>query len=150
MHMKPFFTELFEYSHPFNQKLFEVIESNPNQVSEKAILLFNHIVNAHQIWNNRIDSQGSAFGVWQIHPISEIKNIDQTNLRYSIHILDHYELNSSVQYSNNKGQVFTQSIQDILFHIINHSTYHRGQIATECKQQGLDPLPSDYIVFTRK
>ncbi|MCF8317339.1 MAG: hypothetical protein K9I02_01220 [Haliscomenobacter sp.] len=54
-----------------------------------------------------------------------------------------------INYSNSKGQLFSNSIQDMLFHIINHSTYHRGQVATEFKRQGLEPLVTDYIFFKR-
>ncbi|WP_081413715.1 DinB family protein [Eisenibacter elegans] len=32
------------------------------------------------------------------------------------------------------------SAQEVFFHIINNSTYHRAQIATELKQQGINPL----------
>ncbi|QLH28398.1 MAG: hypothetical protein HWD63_02710 [Candidatus Parvibacillus calidus] len=41
-------------------------------------------------------------------------------------------------------------MKDIIFHIINHSTYHRGQIAMEFRQSGLEPLNTDYIFYKGK
>jgi uncharacterized damage-inducible protein DinB len=44
---------------------------------------------------------------------------------------------------------FSNDIKSIIFHVINHSTYHRGQIASEFKQNGLDPMVTDYILYKR-
>lgn len=147
--MKTFFKELFEYSHHFNQKLWAIFNGNPGKTSEKAVNLYNHILNAHQIWNNRIEPKQAVFGVWDIHPIQDCKNIDISNYENSLLILDKFDLYETINYTTSKGQAFSNSIRDILFHAINHSTYHRGQIATEFKQAGLDPLVTDYIFYKR-
>ncbi|EKB48271.1 DinB family protein [Cecembia lonarensis] len=147
--MKPFIKELFEYSHHFNQKLADVFNSNQDKTSEKAVKLYNHILNAHQIWNNRIDPKQTTFGVWELHAVQDLKSIDKTNYEQTLQILDTFDLNETINYANSKGQTFSNGIRDILFHVINHSTYHRGQIATEFKQNGLDPLVTDYIFYKR-
>jgi uncharacterized damage-inducible protein DinB len=147
--MKQFFKELTEYSHHFNQKLIEVFIDNPDKISEKAEKLYNHIINAHQIWNNRIDPKQAVFGAWELHPVQDLKGIENKNYEHTLQILNDYDLKLIINYSNSKGQLFSNSIQDMLFHIINHSTYHRGQIATEFKRQGLEPLVTDYIFFKR-
>jgi uncharacterized damage-inducible protein DinB len=36
---------------------------------------------------------------------------------------------------------------DALIHVVNHSTYHRGQVATMLRQLGAAPPPTDFIVF---
>ncbi len=147
--MKAFFKELFEYGHHFNQKLVDVVSSNSDKTSEKAEKLLNHVLNAHQIWNNRIDPKQPPFGVWKLHLVSDLKIIDQTNYEQTLQILDKFDLSETINYANSKGQTFSNCIQDILFHIVNHSTYHRGQIATEFKHQGLEPLVTDYIFYKR-
>lgn len=147
--MKQFFKELFEYSYHFNQRLADIFNDNPDKTSEKGIKLYNHILNAHQIWNNRIEPKQKGFGVWDIHPIQDCKNIDKMNYEHSLLILDKFDLNETNYYTNTKGQTFSNSNRDIFFHVINHSTYHRGQIATEFRQNGLDPLVTDYIFYKR-
>ncbi|MDG3584117.1 DinB family protein [Galbibacter pacificus] len=145
--MKQFFKELFEYSHHFNQELSDIFIDKPDKTSEKAVKLFNHLLNAHQIWNNRINPEQPTFGVWELHDTKDLKNIDKINYEQTMQILDKFDLNGNLNYTNTKGQVFNNSIQNICFHIINHSTYHRGQIATEFKLHGIEPLVTDYILY---
>ena len=147
--MKQFFKELFEYSHHFNQNLADVFKDNQGKTSEKAEKLFNHILNAHQIWNNRIDPKQPTFDSWELHDIQDLKNIDKTNYEQTLQILDKFDLNETINYSNSKRQAFSNNIRDILFHVINHSTYHRGQVASEFRQYGLEPLVTDYIFYKR-
>ena len=147
--MKQFFKELFEYNHHCNQKLADIFTGDPAGISEKAVKLYNHILNAHQVWNNRIEPVQAAFGVWQIHPDGGLKAIGEANYQHTLHILDKPDLNGIISYTNTKGQTFHNSIRDILFHIINHSTYHRGQIALDFRQNGAAPLATDYIFYKR-
>jgi len=147
--MKQFFKELFEYSHHFYQKLCDVFDDNANRGLEKALQLYNHMLNAHQIWNNRIEPLQTPFGVWELHPVSDLKGIDKANYEQTLLILDKFDLNDPISYTNTKGQTFSNSIRDILFHAINHCTYHRGQIATALRQNELEPLNTDYIFYKR-
>lgn len=147
--MKPFFKELFDYSHHYNQQLSETFMESPDKTSDKAVALYNHLLNAHQIWNYRIEPKGTAFGVWEIHAVQDLKSIDRANYERTLQILDKFDLEETIHYSNSKGKVFRNSIRDVLFHIINHSTYHRGQIATAFKAHGLAPLVTDFIFFKR-
>lgn len=147
--MKSFFKELFEYSHYNNQKLGDIFISNQLVIPEKTLSLYNHILNAHQIWNNRINPQQPAFGVWQNHPVEDGKSIDNSNHTQSLYILDTYDFTEIINYKSSKGVSFSNSIRDILFHIINHSTYHRAQIATAFRQAGIEPLNTDFIFYKR-
>jgi len=147
--MVQFFKGLFEYNHHFNQQLATVFNELPSQTSEKSVKLYNHVLNAHQVWNSRIRKDQKVFGVWDIHPIADLKEIDHTNLINSMRILDESDLGHTISYINSRGDAYTSSVRDILFHVINHSTYHRGQIAMEFKQQGIAPLITDYIFYKR-
>lgn len=147
--MKAFFKELFEYGHHFNQKLGDIFIENPDKITEKSVKLYSHILNAHQIWNNRIEPKQPTFDVWEIHPIHSFKRLDELNHEHSLFILDKFDLNNTIHYTNTKGQAFSDMLRDMLFHVINHSTYHRGQIAADFRQNGLDPLVTDYIFYKR-
>ena|SRR5690606_2674805 len=147
--MKEFFKELFEYNHHSNQKLWAPFNENPGKTTEKSNKLYSHILNAHHIWNSRINAAQSTYKVWEIHPIQKCMDIDQTNYENSLLILDKFDLNEIMNYKTTNGLAFNNSIRDILFHVINHSSYHRGQIASDFRQNGLDPLVSDYIFYKR-
>ncbi|TNF76236.1 MAG: damage-inducible protein DinB, partial [Bacteroidetes bacterium] len=52
-------------------------------------------------------------------------------------------------YENTEGRSFSNTLQDILFHIVNHSTHHRGQITMDFRKNGMDPPLLDYILYKR-
>src|SRR5258706_12162933 len=51
-----------------------------------------------------------------------------------------YELAEMLSYKNIAGQAFTNSIRDIMQHVANHGTYHRGQIISMLRQVGYTKL----------
>jgi uncharacterized damage-inducible protein DinB len=54
-------------------------------------------------------------------------------------------------YYNSKKEFFKQPVYEMLLHLFNHQTYHRGQIVTLLRQNGIDKIPpTDFIVFSRK
>ncbi len=147
--MKEFFKELFNYSYSYNKKLGHIFNDMPGKTPEKAVQLYNHTLNAHQIWNNRIEARHPPFGVWEMHSPALYIHINKINYEHSLALLEKYDLMSIINYTNTSGKVFNNTVRDILFHIINHSTYHRAQIATEFRQHNLTPLNSDFILFKR-
>lgn len=54
-------------------------------------------------------------------------------------------------YQNNKKEQFKQPVYEMILHVFNHGTYHRGQLVTLLRQLGIDKIPpTDFIVFCRK
>ncbi len=147
--MQNFFLELFDYNHQSNQQLIEAIQSNQKSVSPKTILLFSHILNAQHIWNQRVHKKPNDYGVWQLQDVNDFDEINEENHSLSLAILQNQNLNETINYNNTKGDSFTNTIRDVLFHIINHSTYHRAQVASEFRNANLKPLVTDYIFYKR-
>jgi len=55
-----------------------------------------------------------------------------------------------LSYKNTSGQPFSQPVYQILLHLFNHSTYHRGQLVTMLHQLEFTSIPAtDFLVFTR-
>ena len=147
--MKDKLNELFEYNYHFNKKWIEFLTENFQEVPEKSLKLINHLINAHQVWNARIDNE-TEFGVWQINVWSKISEINDENHAKTLKIIHEKSLENVIEYQNSKGQKFTNKIEDILFHIINHSTYHRAQIASDIRNCGIEPINTDYIFYKRE
>ena len=57
------------------------------------------------------------------------------------------DLRRPVTYVNLKGETWTYVLEDALVHLVNHSSYHRGQVATLLRQVGAVPLATDYLLF---
>ncbi len=55
-----------------------------------------------------------------------------------------------ISYKNMSGAEYKSSVADIIFHVVNHSTFHRGQIINMLRSQGLEKMEStDMITFSR-
>jgi len=55
------------------------------------------------------------------------------------------------QYQNTKREVFKMPVYQVLHHVFNHGTYHRGQLINMLQQLGVEKLPqTDFIVWCRK
>jgi len=54
-----------------------------------------------------------------------------------------------INYTNTQHQAFHNKANDILLHVFNHGTYHRAQIASEMRKNGIEPINTDYITFVR-
>ena len=147
--MKDEFEDLFDYNNHFNSALIALISENLSTVSEKTMKLMNHIVNAHQIWNARIKGE-KTFGVWQMNQWSDLQAIHDANYAKTLEIIAARDLGSVLKYATSNGSQFSNKVKDILFHVINHSTYHRAQIATELKNCGIEPIMTDYIFYKRQ
>ena len=59
-------------------------------------------------------------------------------------------LEETVSYVNSKGEPWTSSVEDILTHVVLHSSYHRGQIAADMRAAGHTPAYTDYIHARRQ
>lgn len=145
--MKAFFKELFQYNHHYNQAITTVLAENSERASEKSIKLLSHILNSHRIWNTRIEPGQPSYERWEVHQIQDAREIDKKNFEHSMRILDTIELSQPVQYVMGDGRTCSNPLHEILFQVINHSNYHRGQIATEFRQSGIEPLLTDYIFY---
>ncbi len=146
--MKEKLADLFDYTYHLNKKMIAVISENISGVDEKTISLINHTLNAQQVWNSRILGEAS-FEVWQVNPFETLEDINHLNFKKSIAIIKDFDLDQRIQYHNSKGMQFENTVFEILFQAVNHSTYHRGQINSLLKQHGIEPLLTDYIFYKR-
>ena len=57
------------------------------------------------------------------------------------------ELQQPVDIRTRSGIETTQPLADTLIHVVNHSTYHRGQAASQMRQLGGKPQSTDYFIY---
>ncbi|MBC7873476.1 MAG: DinB family protein [Ferruginibacter sp.] len=54
------------------------------------------------------------------------------------------------QYQNTKREVFKMPVYQMLHHVFNHGTYHRGQLINILRQLGVEKVPqTDFSLWTR-
>ncbi len=144
-----FFEDKFQYSHISNEKIIKQLTENPNTFIARIEELICHTLNAHTVWNERILKISPSVTTFQLHPLERLSKINNSNFEQSLHILKTVDCEKQLNYTNSQGLPFINSITDILFHIINHSTYHRGQLISLLKLEGIQPVVTDYIFYKR-
>ena len=147
--MKGFLHQLFDYNFYCNKKLIEHF-NQMEHVPEQCMVLFSHILNAHHIWNSRILQKPAKYKVWDQHDVSVWEDMHYENQRTTFEIVTNAEdLNLRIDYENSEGRSYGNELKDMLFHVINHATQHRGQILAELQTNGLETFPLDYIFYKR-
>jgi uncharacterized damage-inducible protein DinB len=147
--MKDFLSELYQFNHRTNERLSHALYEHESDLPKEAVKLFSHILNSHEVWNSRISGTQPSYQVWQVHSTSDLQKIDRINFENSQSILQNTDLNRRLDYRNTKGVPYNNSVRDVLFHVVNHSTYHRGQVATMFRKAGIEPLVTDFIAYKR-
>ena len=59
------------------------------------------------------------------------------------------DFETRINYQTTAGRTFGNEVKDILFHMINHATHHRGQILANLKANDIEPEALDYIIYKR-
>jgi uncharacterized damage-inducible protein DinB len=147
--MKEHFLDLFTYNFNSNKVTIELLQQYGSKVPDKIFVTLSHILNAQHVWNCRILGIQEIFGVWLLHKLSEMDQINQDLFAQSRSILEEKDFSEVIAYKTSKGDSYTSKVQEILFHMINHSTYHRGQIMDQLRQVGLEAISTDYIFYKR-
>lgn len=57
------------------------------------------------------------------------------------------DLLNPLVYRNIRGEDVTLPLLCSLQHLVNHNSYHRGQVATLLRQMGRDPMSTDLFLF---
>lgn len=64
--------------------------------------------------------------------------------------LSEADLAATLSYTNMKGEPNAAPLWQLVQHIVNHSTYHRGQITAFLRQLGAKPLNTDMVAWDRE
>ena len=52
-----------------------------------------------------------------------------------------------IKFVTRKGVAHTLSVSDIVTQVVNHGTYHRGQIVNMVRALGFEPVNTDYFIY---
>lgn len=56
-------------------------------------------------------------------------------------------LRDRIAYLNLKGERWEYPLWQELLHLVNHGSYHRGQVVTLMRQLGKHAVPTDFLIF---
>ncbi|MGE5275593.1 MAG: DinB family protein [Acidobacteriota bacterium] len=71
----------------------------------------------------------------------------QDRQRSFVEALTPERLAEGLSYANFKGETWTYPLGEALLHVVNHGTYHRGQVTTLLRQLGKPAVSTDYLRY---
>jgi uncharacterized damage-inducible protein DinB len=161
--MKELLKQYAAYNIWASQRIFDVIIALPEEkqiaeVPSSFTSLFKtvlHMLDAENIWWQRMKMQERIVvpsenftGTFQ-----ELANVlIQQSRQWEewVSSASDLSLDHVFQYYNNKKEHFKMPVYQMIHHVFNHGTYHRGQLITMLRQLGVDKLPqTDFSLWTR-
>jgi uncharacterized damage-inducible protein DinB len=158
------FRQLADYNRWANLRLCGAALEMPDEAYRRRTGVFfgslhgtlNHLLLTDRIWLKRITGLGE-------HPdrVNAILYEDRQELLRAriaedarlIGVIASYgdaDLRREVSYQTTSGKPYAQPLQDILLHLFNHQTHHRGQAHACCSiLTGAEPPPLDLLLFQR-
>jgi len=128
----------------------EIVSSFPS-----VYKTFLHLMEVEYVWWERLKlTEHDTPSGWFTGDFTELsKKLLELSRQWQEWIESANEVNIThvFAYQNSKKEHFKQPVYEMLLHLFNHQTFHRGQIITMLRQLGLDKIPpTDFIVFSRK
>jgi len=150
--------QLFRYGSWANALMFDAAAGLPEeQLAASAagsfpslLTTLAHIVSAEWVWLRRwLGESPTSIPAWAVKPsLAELRarlaelEAERTSL---LEGLSEPDLERPVSYRTIAGQAFTDPLGQLVRHVVNHSTYHRGQFSTQLRQLGHTPPNTDLI-----
>ena len=114
----------------------------------RSLHWMGHILATEYLWFSRILSEKSPLPVW---PVLTLADCDRHAAALAkiwpeyLSGLSEGALVQQIPYVNSKGEHWVNTVDDILMHVVMHSAYHRGQIASNMRDTGHIPAYTDFI-----
>ena len=151
--MHQYLNKLAHYDAWANEQVLATVRAL-GRTDERVETLVGHLVQAKRIWLGRIDNTPDG----QLPPAQPRINVDEATRLLAITDARLIAITGAlttagpghlVYYRTSKGVAYQTPLVDVIVHLVNHATYHRGQIATAVKNSGGTPAVTDYIAWVR-
>ena len=161
--MKQLLQQYAAYNLWANKKIIETANQLSEEQVNKEIVssfpsvykTFLHLMEVENAWWERLKLvEHPAMSGWFTGNYEELsKKLLELSRQWEEWIESANEVNIThvFAYQNSKKEHFKQPVYEMLLHLFNHQTLHRGQIIMMFRQLGLDKIPpTDFIVFSRR
>ncbi|MGH7131648.1 MAG: DinB family protein [Phycisphaerales bacterium] len=129
------------------------VDRQGEAAATKARGILAHVQSARHVWLSRLGF--IAPRSWEMFPdwttaqtLTDAARLDADWSRY-LATLQETELDRRIEYRTLDGTAVSSTVAEILTHVFNHSTYHRGQVTLLVSQCGGQRAVTDFIAFSR-
>ena len=152
MNVADYLRRQFAYDEWANKEVLNAIRAAAG-ANQRSVQLMAHILAAEQLWLDRLKLQPQSVPVWPEPDLAQCEALAGRLGKEWLEFLDLItagDVLQTVTYKNSKGEQWTNTIVDILTHVVMHSCYHRGQIASHMRANGQSPAYTDFIHGVRQ
>ncbi len=153
---------LFDFDQWATNRILEIVATLPDDQYSKNLGSSHggirgtlvHYYGAEWIWLERWKGASPSSLIKEddipTFPLLKEKwNALRQELNHFVQSLTEEKLQSPISYKDLKGNQHTQQLWHQMQHLVNHSTYHRGQVVTMLRQLGVKPVATDLINYYR-
>jgi uncharacterized damage-inducible protein DinB len=148
--MKKYFLKLYQYNDWATKRVLDCL--NKQSVSdEKIISILGHVIAAQYLWLHRIKGLPPAqVKLWGEYTLPQLNQMGQEVAALWLAFVEETEnFDRELTYHNYTGDPYVNNVEMIMIHLVNHSSYHRAQIALLLRQKGFEPINTDFITYDR-
>lgn len=114
-----------------------------------------HIAGAEKIWLSRflgtaLDHFPTEHDFSELIPLLVSWEETAAGIEAFLAGLTDEQLEASLAWANSRGESFNRPLWQPVFHLVNHSSYHRGQLVTMLRQMGYEAPGTDLIYFLQE
>jgi uncharacterized damage-inducible protein DinB len=148
--MKEYFLKLYQYNAWANSRVLGAIEQQKVD-DEKVLTLMSHVLAAQYLWLARIkDESAPPYKLWATYPLTQLQSMaEEIGKKWIEFVGSGDDFSRELSYKNYVGKAFVNKVEHIMIHLVNHSTYHRAQVALVMRQKGFEPINTDFITYDR-
>jgi uncharacterized damage-inducible protein DinB len=148
--MKSYFLKLYQYNAWANKRVIDTL-MRQNINDEKILTLMGHIVAAQFLWLHRIKGLPPAqVQLWGQYSLEQVtKMAEEAGKLWLEFVNANDSFDRELTYHNYVGDPYTNNVESIMIHLVNHCSYHRAQIALLLRQKGFEPINTDFITYDR-
>lgn len=148
--MNIFFLSKFEFDFYVNKLFIHEIEQQDLIDNPEIRRQLCHILNFHHIWISRLIEKETISEDWDDLPYFSWQKLNEDNFLQNKAFILNEDLNLERDYINSDGEMKGKQVSDILFHILQHSNYHRAQINILIKKFGAIPVSMNFYRMGQK
>lgn len=148
--MKKYFLKLYQYNAWANKRVLDNLNSQ-NITDKKILSIMGHVVAAQYLWLHRIKGLPAPnVKLWDDHELKPLTaSADEVARQWLSFVESTDNFDRQLSYKNYTGDPYTNNVEMIMIHLVNHSSYHRAQIAMLLRQNGFEPVNTDFITYDR-
>lgn len=156
--------QMYNYHAWANQTILGRIKELPSSVLSQEVNssfptiahALSHIYAVDKMWYEVLNGTGMPEALQacillngEIHgSVDEyIKRFTDLSAQYSEWLRGQADLEQTILLDNPFAGVRKTSLSDIVIHVVNHGTYHRGNVSTMLRQLGHASIMNDYFLY---